>query len=160
MGSFRRIEKYLATQGSETSAPWGIGAWIVSSEMFSLQMRLALSVATNWLFNWALGYAMPYLVDSDPGNAGFGAKIFFLWGSSCFVGFAFTYFFICETKGLGLEEVDELFKTVRSVKDSVSFVPVAVQAADDGSVDKRGNSVEPQVVLSEGEKSFVSQRVD
>ncbi|RSL52320.1 hypothetical protein CEP51_015080 [Fusarium floridanum] len=137
------------------ASTWGIGAWVVSSELFSLEVRaqgLAQSVATNWLLNWALGYATPYLVDSGPGNAGLGAKIFFLWGGACCVSFVFTYFFIYETKGLGLEEVDEMFKTVKNARESVYFVPSAVLVAQQGAHDKLDDVVEAQAVETRDEK--------
>ncbi|KAM5344075.1 hypothetical protein ACJ41O_012612 [Fusarium nematophilum] len=129
---------------------WGIGAWVVTSELFSLKVRakcLSQSVATNWLLNWALGYATPYLVDSGPGNAGLGSKVFFIWGGSCFVNIFFTYFFICETKGLSLEEVDELFEQVSSARQSTKFLPSgavdmaeAMDAKQDSSHNEKGLS--------------------
>jgi len=44
-----------------------------------------MSTASNWLLNWAIAYMTPYLVDSGPGNANLQAKVFFLWGSCCFI---------------------------------------------------------------------------
>ncbi|KAM6484905.1 general substrate transporter [Trichoderma sp. SZMC 28011] len=125
------------------ASTWGIGAWVVTSELFSLKVRakcLAQSVATNWLFNWALAYSTPRLVDTGPGNAGLGAKVFFIWGGSCFVCIFFTYFFIFETKGLSLEEVDELFEQVKSARKSKAFVPtVTFQGLQNGSKESKGN---------------------
>ncbi len=60
------------------------------------------------LWNFGIGYATPYLVNTGPGNAGLGVKVFFLWGSTCAGCFVFTYFCIPETKGLSLEQVDLL----------------------------------------------------
>ena len=51
----------------------------------------------------------PYLVDDGPGDANLGAKVFFIWGGCCFLCFAFAFFFIPETKGLSLEQVDLLY---------------------------------------------------
>ncbi|KAH7134292.1 general substrate transporter [Dactylonectria macrodidyma] len=145
------------------ASTWGIGAWVVTSELFSLKVRakcLAQSVATNWLFNWALGYATPYLVDSGPGNAGLGAKVFFIWGGSCCVGFAFTYFFIYETKGLGLEEVDELFLKVKNARESTTFVPTSTLASLQDSQSKVDKWVHPDATETLDDKTSVHRHVE
>jgi SP family sugar:H+ symporter-like MFS transporter len=60
-------------------------------------------------------------VDSDKGNL--QSKVFFIWGSFCFVCIAFVYFMIYETKGLTLEEVDELYALVSKAWLSKKFRP-------------------------------------
>src|SRR6202012_3678686 len=49
--------------------------------------------------------------------------VFFIWGSFCFVCIAFVWFMIYETKGLTLEEVDELYETENKAWNSKHFVP-------------------------------------
>lgn len=51
---------------------------------------------SNWLLNWAIAYATPYMVETGPGNAGLEAKVFFVWGSFCFVCIFFVYMMIYE----------------------------------------------------------------
>jgi len=41
---------------------------------------LSMTTASNWLLNWAIAYATPYLVDAGPGNANLQSKVFFIWG--------------------------------------------------------------------------------
>ncbi|KAJ4401744.1 Plasma membrane low glucose sensor [Neurospora sp. IMI 360204] len=74
------------------AATWGPLAWV-------------------WLFNWATAYSTPYLVNYGPGNANLQSKIFFIWGTACLLCVLFVYFYIFETKGLSLEEVDEMYQT-------------------------------------------------
>ena len=62
------------------------------------------------LWNFGIGYATPYLVNSGAGNANLGVKVFFIWGSTCLGCFVFTYFCVPETKGLSLEQVDLLYQ--------------------------------------------------
>jgi len=87
---------------------------------------MSLSVASNWLWNFGIGYATPYLVDqSTPGPTGIkaanlGAKVFFIWGSTCVGCWIFTYFCIPETKGLSLEQIDLLYHHTTPRK-SVSY---------------------------------------
>ena len=81
------------------ASTWGPIAWVVSGEIFPLNIRakaMSLSIASNWLWNFALGYATPYLVNKEPGSAGLGVKVFFIWGSTCAGCFIFTYFCIPE----------------------------------------------------------------
>ena len=82
-----------------------------------------MSTASNWLWNWGIGYATPYLVKSGPGDAGLGVKVFFIWGSTCLGCLLFTYFFIPETKGLSLEQVDELYNDGIKPWQSTKWVP-------------------------------------
>jgi len=108
------------------AASWGPVAWVVTGEIFPLKTRakcLSLSTASNWLLNWALGYSTPYLVDKGPGNANLGPKVFFIWGSCTAIAAVFVYFFIYETKGLSLEEVDELYHSVPSARHSPGWIP-------------------------------------
>ncbi len=65
------------------------------------------------------------MVDAGPGNAALGAKVFFVWGTCCFFCALFVYFFVYETKGMTLEQVDELYETVGSARNSSAFVPAA-----------------------------------
>jgi len=88
------------------AATWGPLAWVVTSEMFPLAIRakaLALSTLSNWLLNFAIGYATPYMVDA------INYHVFMVWGSCCILCFLFTFFCIPETKGLSLEQVELLW---------------------------------------------------
>ncbi|KAF7316512.1 Monosaccharide importer [Mycena indigotica] len=99
---------------------WGPVAWVVSGEIFSLKLRaksMSLAIASNWLWNFGIGYATPYLVDQSTkgqpngvATASLGVKVFFIWGSTCVGCLLFAYFFIPETKGLSLEQIDLLYR--------------------------------------------------
>ncbi|APA11917.1 hypothetical protein SS1G_05456 [Sclerotinia sclerotiorum 1980 UF-70] len=108
------------------ASTWGPLAWVVCGEIFPLKVRakaLSMSVATNWLLNWAIAYSTPYLVNYGKGNANLQSKIFFIWFACCFVCIAFVYFMIYETKGLTLEQIDELYDSNTTAKDSVHWKP-------------------------------------
>ncbi|CAN9426876.1 unnamed protein product [Alternaria alternata] len=79
------------------------------------------------LLNWAIAYSTPYMVDED--HANLQSKVFFVWGSFCFVCIAFVWFMIYETKGLTLEQVDELYGIIGKAWKSKEFRP-AVQFAE------------------------------
>jgi len=114
------------------ASSWGPCAWVVTGELFPLKVRakcLSITTASNWLLNWAIAYATPYMVNSGPGNANLGSKVFFVWGSFCFVCIAFVWFMIYETKGLTLEQVDELYGIIDKAWKSKEFRP-AVRFTD------------------------------
>lgn len=100
-------------------------AWVVTGESFPLKARakgLSMTTAANWLLNFIIAYVTPYMVDSGPGNADMGSKVFFVWGGCCVICVLFVYFCIYETKGLSLEEVDELYAKVPVAWKSVSTI--------------------------------------
>ncbi|KAG1806982.1 monosaccharide importer [Suillus subaureus] len=91
---------------------WGPVVWPLNIRA----KAMSLSVASNWLWNFGIGYATPYLVDPTTTGilgvktAHLGVKVFFIWGSTCLGCFLFTYFFIPEVKGLSLEQIDLLYR--------------------------------------------------
>jgi sugar porter (SP) family MFS transporter len=106
------------------ASSWGPVAWVVTGELFPLKARakcLSMTTASNWLLNWAIAYSTPYLVDED--HANLQSKVFYVWGSFCFVCIAFVWFLIYETKGLTLEQVDELYGIVGKAWKSKAFRP-------------------------------------
>ncbi|TPX17355.1 uncharacterized protein E0L32_012184 [Thyridium curvatum] len=108
------------------ASTWGPLAWVVTGEIFPLKTRaksLSMTTATNWLLNWAIAFSTPYLVNYGDGYANLQSKIFFVWFGCCFLCIAFVWFFIYETKGLSLEEVDQLYEEVTVAHKSKHWVP-------------------------------------
>ncbi|PVH93229.1 general substrate transporter [Periconia macrospinosa] len=124
---------------------WGPVAWVVTGEIFPLKVRaksLSMTTASNWILNWAIGYATPYLVNDGPGNANLGAKVFFIWGGCCFICIFFVWSMIYETKGLALEQVDELYAKVAHAWKSPGFEPsISFQDVQDVHADNRRMSL-------------------
>ncbi|KAH7407902.1 putative glucose transporter rco-3 [Cadophora sp. MPI-SDFR-AT-0126] len=129
------------------ASTWGPIAWVVTGEIFPLKVRakaLSMTTATNWLLNWAIAYSTPYLVNWGPGNANLQAKIFFIWFACCFLCITFVYFMIYETKGLTLEQVDELYDEVSVARKSVHWQPtttfrtIRASMAQQGGLGEKG----------------------
>ena len=124
---------------------WGPCAWVVTGEIFPLKVRaksLSMTTASNWLLNWAIAYATPYMVDKGPGNANLQSKVFFVWGGFCFICIFFVWAMIYETKGLSLEQVDELYAKIPKAWQSKSFVPtVSFQEVQEVGGDVRKQSL-------------------
>lgn len=82
-----------------------------------------MTTASNWLLNWAIAYSTPYLVNGGEGNANLQGKVFFVWGSFCLICAFFVWGLIYETKGLSLEQVDELYGKCSKAWQSKGFRP-------------------------------------
>lgn len=127
------------------ASTWGPLGWVVCSEIFPLKTRarsLSMTTATNWLFNWAIAYSTPYLTDYGPGYANLQSKIFFIWFGCCFICIAFVWFFIYETKGLTLEEVDELYTEVSKAWKSTHWTPsTTFKEREEGEKQRRASAV-------------------
>ncbi|CAG9983840.1 unnamed protein product [Clonostachys byssicola] len=113
-----------------------------------------MTTASNWLPNWALAYATPYIVGSGPGNADLQSKVFFNWASFCLIDAVFVYLYIYETKAvipnhpnraLSLEEVDELFDTVSVAWKSKHFTPTVHFADMFHERDSKGEAKDKRV---------------
>ncbi|KAK3317538.1 general substrate transporter [Cercophora scortea] len=111
---------------------WGPGAWVVIGEIYPLPIRakgVALSTASNWLWNCIIAVITPYMVDKERGNL--GAKVFFIWGGLCGLCLTYAYFLIPETKGLTLEQVDQMLQET-TARTSSRWVPHTTFAAEMG----------------------------
>ncbi|EKD13455.1 MFS myo-inositol transporter [Drepanopeziza brunnea f. sp. 'multigermtubi' MB_m1] len=78
-----------------------------SAEAFPLYVReygMAFATATTWGFNFILSLTWPSLVDAFTPQGAFGW--YAAWN---FFGWAYAYFFLQETKGRSLEELDVVF---------------------------------------------------
>ncbi len=91
-----------------------------------------MTTSSNWLFNFILAFVTPYMVDSGPGNAGLGVKVFFIWTAFCLLAVVFVWSMIYETKGLSLEHVDELYNNVSQARLSPVYLKqMGIQANQD-----------------------------
>lgn len=88
---------------SYSFAPIG---WVLPSEIFNLGNRskaMAITTSTTWMCNFIIGLVTPDMLETIK----WGTYIFF--AAFAFIAFFFTYFFIPETKGKSLEDMDEIF---------------------------------------------------
>ncbi|KAF2008516.1 quinate permease [Aaosphaeria arxii CBS 175.79] len=87
-------------------ATWQGITWTYASEIFPLDIRMlcvALTTADTWLGSFIIARSTPYMIS----DLGYGAYFFF---SSILVAMGvWSFFFVPETKGLTLEEMDDLF---------------------------------------------------
>merc|ERR1711977_246243 len=113
---------------------WGPVAWIIISEVFPLGMRakgVSIGGSSNWLNNFAVAMATSDFIDTSQ----FGAFIFF--GVVTTIGVIWVFFFVPETKGRTLEEMDEIFGD-----DHVGSLPDEKNASGSDSEQGQGEFVE------------------
>jgi MFS family permease len=93
------------------SASWGPIPWVYVSEIFPTRLRsygVGMAAATQWLFNFAITYMTPSAINH------IGWRIFLMFGIFCAANFVFVWFFVKETKGRSLEDMEILFGTVEA----------------------------------------------
>ncbi|KAF7712406.1 MFS-type Sugar/inositol transporter [Penicillium ucsense] len=87
---------------------WGPVSWIYPPELFPLRLRgkaVAVSTASNWIFNFALSYFVP------PAFENIKWKTYLVFGVFLFAMTVHVFFAFPETAGKTLEEVDSMFTT-------------------------------------------------
>ncbi|ETS78442.1 hypothetical protein PFICI_10504 [Pestalotiopsis fici W106-1] len=85
---------------------WAGIPWIYASEIFPLRIRspcVAICVTIHWVMNFVIARSVPYMIS----NIKFGT--YFLFAACMTIAIPWVFFFVPETKGLTLEEMDCLF---------------------------------------------------
>jgi MFS transporter, SP family, xylose:H+ symportor len=78
--------------------------WVLIAEIFPNRLRslgVSAAVSALWISSFALTYSFPF-ISRALGSAG----SFFTYGVICLVGAVFVFFFVQETKGRTLEEIE------------------------------------------------------
>ncbi|KAF6765549.1 general substrate transporter [Ephemerocybe angulata] len=99
---------------------WGPTPWVYLGESFPLRVRpkaIALGSATNWFWNFLLSFFAPRIA------AKIGPLILLIFFGMLLFGYVYVYFFIPETKGLTLEEVDEMYTSGVKAWNSSTWKP-------------------------------------
>lgn len=91
------------------SASWGPIPWVYLSEIFPTRLRaygVGMGAATQWLFNFCITKITPTAVHN------IGWRTFIMFGVFCLAMGVWVFFFVKETEGRTLEEMDIIFGTV------------------------------------------------
>jgi predicted MFS family arabinose efflux permease len=100
---------------------WGATVWIWTSEVFSMNIRAqGMGMASQFqnVANAILNQVFPLFLDSK------GFHAFYMFGAINVLLCLFVIFFIPETKGKSLEEVDQLFGGVNHITAGEEIVDV------------------------------------
>ncbi len=112
------------------ASTWGPAAWVMIGEIFPLPVRsrgVALSTASNWLWNTIIAVITPYMTGKDKGNL--RSSVFFIWGGLCTAAFVYSYFLVPETKGLTLEQIDKMMEET-TPRTSAKWKPTTTFASE------------------------------
>ncbi|KAJ6092979.1 hypothetical protein N7486_008268 [Penicillium sp. IBT 16267x] len=116
---------------------WGPVCWIYVSEIPTARLRslnVAFGAAAQWLFNFVVARAVPNMLATVGAN-GYGTYIIF----SCF-SFSmcvFVWFFIPETKGMSLENMDDLFGVTELLQQKEGLEHSSTPAQADKATESR-----------------------
>lgn len=89
----------------------GPSLWAIAGEIPSQRLRTntaGMGAGIQFFFAWLCQFFTPYFINPDQLN--WGAKYGYIWGGSNIVLALWVYFFVPETKGRTLEQLDELFE--------------------------------------------------
>ncbi|EEY17167.1 quinate permease [Verticillium alfalfae VaMs.102] len=93
---------------------WGPVPWVYMGEIFPTRIReagIAIGTSTQWLFNFVFSQVTPHAVEN------LGWRTFLMFAIFNWALVVFVWFFIKETKGKSLEEMETLFARQIGVKD-------------------------------------------
>lgn len=137
-----------------------IGLFLVpfmySAEIAPLRIRAkvtALSTSTNWIFNFLLAEVTPLGFDN------IGWKYYLCYMCTSSLAFFVFYFFCPETKGRGLEDIDEFFLRSKNVFETVKIAKslesdMGVEAA----LDEKAERAEHEKEVEDGRRGSWWQR--
>ncbi|GLA58055.1 hypothetical protein AtubIFM54640_005859 [Aspergillus tubingensis] len=106
---------------SYSFAPIG---WVLPSEIFNLSIRskaISITTSATWMCNFIIGLVTPDMLDSIT----WGTYIFF--AAFCLLAFGFTFFFIPETRGKTLEDMDLIFGDTAAHEEKQRIVGIEAQ---------------------------------
>jgi sugar porter (SP) family MFS transporter len=123
------------------SYSWAPIGWVLPSEIYNLGNRskaMSLTTSSTWMCNFIIGLVTPDMMES----IGYGTYLFF--AAFAAIAFAFTWFFIPETRGKSLEEMDAVFGDTTAHEEKTRLFNIAASlgleeaqaAADDEKMEK------------------------
>jgi len=88
---------------------WGALPWLYLGELFPNRIReigIATGAASQWLFNFVMSQITPHAISN------IGWRTFLMFAIFNYAIIVYSYFFLKETKGKSLEEMEVVFGTV------------------------------------------------
>ncbi|KAI9372179.1 putative MFS monosaccharide transporter [Aspergillus egyptiacus] len=99
---------------------WGPIVWSLCSEMYPARYRaicIGIATAANWTWNFLISFFTPFISSSIDFAYGY------VFASCCVAGVFIVFFFVNETQGRTLEEVDTMYVLHVIPWKSASWVP-------------------------------------
>lgn len=102
------------------ASTWAGGVYCIISESYPLRIRskaMSIATAANWMWGFLISFFTPFITSAIHFYYGF------VFTGCLLFSFFYVYFFVNETKGLSLEEVDELYASGVVPWKSSKWVP-------------------------------------
>ncbi|KAK9376514.1 general substrate transporter [Lipomyces chichibuensis] len=140
---------------------WGPIPWLYPPEILPLSVRAkgaSLSTATNWAFNWVVGEMTPVLQELIEW------RLYLLHAFFCCMSFVLVYFTYPETKGVSLEEMDQIFGDASIVPTPFAQDDLEAEIESEGGILQHRMSVEDEELDPLGvsrpfeEQAFINRR--
>ncbi|KFH41267.1 quinate permease-like protein [Hapsidospora chrysogenum ATCC 11550] len=96
--------------------------WVLPAEIFNLGSRsraMAITTSATWMCNFIIGLVTPGMLET----MGWGTYVFF--AAFCLLALGFTYFFVPETRGRSLEDMDAVFGDSAAREEKARLTEVA-----------------------------------
>lgn len=103
---------------------WGPLVWAIVGELYPARYRaicMALATASNWLFNFLISFFSTMITNNIDYFYGL------VFGACCAALAIITYFFMIETKGRSLEEIDTMYVLHVNPITSAKWTPESLQ---------------------------------
>lgn len=84
----------------------GLTLFSVVGEIFPTRYRakaMGISSASNWIWNFLISFFTPFITNDIDYRYGY------VFAACCFTGAVVVYFFLCESQGRSLEEIDTMY---------------------------------------------------
>lgn len=89
-----------------SAVTWGPIVWAVVGELFPTRYRakaMGISSASNWIWNFLISFFTPFITSA------ISYKYGYVFAACNFAGAVIVYFFLCESQGRTLEEIDSMY---------------------------------------------------
>ncbi len=85
---------------------WGPIIWATIGELYPSRYRavaMGLATSANWIWNFLISFFTPFITSAIDYRYGY------IFAAGCFTGSVVVYFFLCESSGRTLEEIDTMY---------------------------------------------------
>lgn len=129
------------------SYSWAPIGWVLPSEIYNIGNRskaMSLTTSATWMCNFIIGLVTPDMLET----IGYGTYIFF--AAFALIAFFFTWFFIPETKGKSLEEMDAVFGDTTAHEEKARLYAIAASLGLEEAETAAYDEKEEKVIQLEG----------
>ncbi|RCK54921.1 Hexose transporter 2 [Candida viswanathii] len=106
------------------ASTWAGAVYTILSEIYPLRVRskaMAVAIGSNWMWGFLISFFTSFIINAIHFYYGF------VFTGCLAVSFVFVYFCIMETKGLSLEEVDEMYSQNILPWKSANWIPPSIE---------------------------------